>query len=38
MVEHKGGDFDDHFYRHTLAPNVIHFLRMKEQMQTALMR
>ncbi|KAJ6631665.1 hypothetical protein B0H10DRAFT_1772569 [Mycena sp. CBHHK59/15] len=35
MVEHKGGDFDDHFYRHTLAPNVIHFLRMKEQMQTA---
>ncbi|KAJ6628483.1 hypothetical protein B0H10DRAFT_2209395 [Mycena sp. CBHHK59/15] len=35
MVEHKGGDFDDHFYRHTLAPNVTHFLRMKEQMQTA---
>ncbi|KAJ7501869.1 hypothetical protein B0H11DRAFT_2188720 [Mycena galericulata] len=35
MVEHKGGDFDDHFYRHTLAPNVIHFLRMKEQIQTA---
>ncbi|KAJ7939198.1 hypothetical protein B0H13DRAFT_2300950 [Mycena leptocephala] len=21
LVEHKGGDFDDHFYRHTLAPN-----------------
>ncbi|KAJ7685894.1 hypothetical protein B0H17DRAFT_1204590 [Mycena rosella] len=35
MVEHKGGDFDDHFYRHTLAPNVMHFLRIKEQMQTA---
>ncbi|KAJ7089959.1 hypothetical protein C8R44DRAFT_957834 [Mycena epipterygia] len=35
MVEHKGGDFDDHFYRHTLAPNVLHFLRMKDQMQSA---
>ncbi|KAJ7680071.1 hypothetical protein B0H17DRAFT_1232529 [Mycena rosella] len=35
MVEHKGGDFDDHFYRHTLAPNVMHFLRIKEKMQTA---
>jgi hypothetical protein len=35
MVEHKGGDFDDHFYRHTLAPNVMHFLRMKEQIQSA---
>ncbi|KAJ6562926.1 hypothetical protein B0H10DRAFT_2239795 [Mycena sp. CBHHK59/15] len=35
MVEHKGGDFDDHFYRHTLAPNVMHFLRMKEKMETA---
>ncbi|KAJ7822717.1 hypothetical protein B0H14DRAFT_2598287 [Mycena olivaceomarginata] len=27
MVEHKGG--------HTLAPNVMHFLRMKEKMETA---
>ncbi|KAJ7759724.1 hypothetical protein DFH07DRAFT_725163, partial [Mycena maculata] len=35
MVEHKGGDFDDHFYRHTLAPNVMHFLRMKEKMEAA---
>ncbi|KAJ7113608.1 hypothetical protein C8R44DRAFT_881891 [Mycena epipterygia] len=35
MVEHKGGDFDDHFYRHTLAPNVMHFLRIKEQMESA---
>ncbi|KAJ7458253.1 hypothetical protein FB451DRAFT_1406554 [Mycena latifolia] len=34
MVEHKGGDFDDRFYRHTLAPNVNHFLRIK-QMETA---
>ncbi|KAJ7681091.1 hypothetical protein B0H17DRAFT_1138662 [Mycena rosella] len=22
MVEHKGGDFDDYFYRHALAPNM----------------
>ncbi|KAJ7263041.1 hypothetical protein C8J57DRAFT_1071083 [Mycena rebaudengoi] len=35
MVEHKGGNFDDHFYRHTLAPNVLHFLRIKEQMESA---
>ncbi|KAJ7493475.1 hypothetical protein FB451DRAFT_1490540 [Mycena latifolia] len=35
MVEHKGGDFDDHFYRHTLAPNVFHFLRIKEQIEDA---
>ncbi|KAJ7737519.1 hypothetical protein B0H16DRAFT_1325909 [Mycena metata] len=35
LVEHKGGDFDDHFYRHTLAPNVMEFLRMKEQMESA---
>ncbi|KAJ6495854.1 hypothetical protein DFH09DRAFT_1448534, partial [Mycena vulgaris] len=35
MVEHKGGDFNDHFYRHTLSPNVFHFLRIKEQMEEA---
>ncbi|KAJ7768603.1 hypothetical protein DFH07DRAFT_1007816 [Mycena maculata] len=35
MVEHKGGDFYDHFYRQTLAPNVMHFLRMKDQIQSA---
>ncbi|KAJ6608566.1 hypothetical protein B0H10DRAFT_2226748 [Mycena sp. CBHHK59/15] len=35
LSRHKGGDFDDHFYRHTLAPNVMHFLRMKEKMETA---
>lgn len=35
MVEHKGGEFDDHFYRHTLAPNVRHFLRMKDVIQSA---
>ncbi|KAJ7327496.1 hypothetical protein DFH08DRAFT_710387 [Mycena albidolilacea] len=35
LVDHKGGDFDDHFYRHTLAPNVFHFLRFKEHIQDA---
>ncbi|KAK7015808.1 hypothetical protein R3P38DRAFT_3321613 [Favolaschia claudopus] len=35
MVIHKGGNFDDNFYRHTLAPNVLHFLRMKDQIQSA---
>ncbi|KAJ7251675.1 hypothetical protein C8J57DRAFT_1238503 [Mycena rebaudengoi] len=35
LVDHKGGDFDDHFYRHTLAPNVFHFLRFKEHIQEA---
>ncbi|KAJ7846812.1 hypothetical protein B0H13DRAFT_2285702 [Mycena leptocephala] len=35
LVDHKGGDFDDHFYRHTLAPNVFHFLRFKEHIEEA---
>lgn len=35
MVSKKGGDFDDQFYRHTLAPNVNHFLRIKEQIESA---
>ncbi|KAK7059604.1 hypothetical protein R3P38DRAFT_2388527, partial [Favolaschia claudopus] len=35
LVEHHGGDFDDRFYRHTLAPNVFHFLRFKEQIEEA---
>jgi hypothetical protein len=35
MVEDKGDDFNDHFYRHTLAPNIMHFHRMKEKMETA---
>jgi hypothetical protein len=26
MVKKRGGDFDDKFYRHTLLPNVDHFL------------
>ncbi|KAJ6471022.1 hypothetical protein C8R45DRAFT_1165764 [Mycena sanguinolenta] len=35
MVDHKGGDFDDHFYRSTLAPNVMEFLRMKANLESA---
>ncbi|KAJ7725278.1 hypothetical protein DFH07DRAFT_783025 [Mycena maculata] len=35
MVERKGGDFDDHFYRHTLAPNVMEFLHMKSNMESS---
>lgn len=35
MVKSKGGEFDDKFYRQTLAPNVNHFLRIKEQMESA---
>ncbi|KAJ6491853.1 hypothetical protein DFH09DRAFT_1104878 [Mycena vulgaris] len=34
MVAHEGGDFDDHFYRHTLALNVMHFRRIKEQIES----
>ena len=30
MVSKKGGNFDDDFYRKTIAPNVNHFLRIKE--------
>ncbi|KZP25600.1 hypothetical protein FIBSPDRAFT_1041245 [Athelia psychrophila] len=35
MVSKKGGNFDDKFYRQTLAPNVNHFLRIKEQLESA---
>ncbi|KAJ7836008.1 hypothetical protein B0H13DRAFT_1913305 [Mycena leptocephala] len=30
-----GGDFDDKFYRKTISPNVLHFLKMKEDIETA---
>ncbi|KAJ7696824.1 hypothetical protein B0H17DRAFT_1130828 [Mycena rosella] len=30
-----GGDFDDKFYRKTISPNVLHFLKMKENIETA---
>ncbi|PPR04702.1 hypothetical protein CVT26_015027 [Gymnopilus dilepis] len=35
MVKKRGGDFDDNFYRHTLSPNVEHFLRIKEEIENA---
>ena len=35
MVKKCGGDFDDKFYRSTLAPNVDHFLRIKEEIENA---
>ncbi|KIJ89643.1 hypothetical protein K443DRAFT_154869, partial [Laccaria amethystina LaAM-08-1] len=35
MVKKRGGDFDDDFYRHTLSPNVDHFLRIKEEIENA---
>ncbi|KAJ7308761.1 hypothetical protein DFH08DRAFT_927373 [Mycena albidolilacea] len=31
----RGGEFDDKFYRKTVAPNVLHFLKMKEDIETA---
>ncbi|KAJ7936184.1 hypothetical protein B0H13DRAFT_1589778, partial [Mycena leptocephala] len=31
----RGGEFDDEFYRKTIAPNVLHFLRMKENIECA---
>lgn len=35
MVKKRGGDFNDNFYRHTLSPNVDHFLRIKEEIENA---
>jgi len=35
MVQKRGGDFDDKFYRQTLSPNVEHFLRIKEEIENA---
>jgi hypothetical protein len=35
MVKKRGGDFDDDFYRHTLSPNIDHFLRIKEEIEDA---
>ncbi|KAJ7870106.1 hypothetical protein B0H14DRAFT_3440329 [Mycena olivaceomarginata] len=31
----RGGEFDDNFYRKTVVPNVLHFLKMKEDIETA---
>ncbi|KAK7025735.1 hypothetical protein R3P38DRAFT_3193261 [Favolaschia claudopus] len=30
-----GGEFDDKFYRTTISPNVLHFLKMKEDIESA---
>ncbi|KAJ6463158.1 hypothetical protein C8R47DRAFT_1225275 [Mycena vitilis] len=35
MVDRRGGDFDDKFYRQTIAPNVNHFLKIKEDIELA---
>ncbi|KAF8057175.1 hypothetical protein FPV67DRAFT_1566211 [Lyophyllum atratum] len=35
MAGKMGGEFDDKFYRHTLSPNVQHFLRLKEEIESA---
>ncbi|KAJ6586290.1 hypothetical protein DFH09DRAFT_1075250 [Mycena vulgaris] len=31
----RGGDFDDKFYRKMIAPNVLHFLQIKEDIESA---
>ncbi|KAJ7854109.1 hypothetical protein B0H14DRAFT_3449895 [Mycena olivaceomarginata] len=31
----RGGQFDEEFYRKTVAPNVLHFPKMKEDVETA---
>jgi hypothetical protein len=33
MVRKKGGSFDDHFFQTMLAPNVNHFLQIKEEFE-----
>ncbi|KAJ7621676.1 hypothetical protein B0H17DRAFT_1151772 [Mycena rosella] len=30
MASRRGGEFDEKFYRTTISPNVLHFLKMKE--------
>ncbi|KAJ7172952.1 hypothetical protein C8R43DRAFT_1119774 [Mycena crocata] len=35
MIQKHGGEFDDDFYRKTIAPNVHHFLQIKEEVETA---
>jgi hypothetical protein len=34
-LQKHGGDFDDHFFRNLIAPNVFHFLSIKYSFQTA---
>lgn len=35
MVQHKGKEFDDPFYREIVSANVFQFLRLKEEMEDA---
>ncbi|KAK6974153.1 hypothetical protein R3P38DRAFT_3332074 [Favolaschia claudopus] len=35
MIKRKGGEFDEPFYRNTIAPNVLHFIKIKEDMESA---
>ncbi|KAJ6449997.1 hypothetical protein C8R45DRAFT_1128523 [Mycena sanguinolenta] len=35
MSRRHGGEFDDPFFRQTISPNVEHFLRFKEEIETA---
>ncbi|KAJ7723591.1 hypothetical protein B0H14DRAFT_3519887 [Mycena olivaceomarginata] len=35
MSRRHGGEFDDPFFRQTVSPNVEHFLRFKENIETA---
>ncbi|KAJ7736175.1 hypothetical protein B0H14DRAFT_2639033 [Mycena olivaceomarginata] len=35
MSRRHGGEFDDPFFRQTVSPNVEHFLRFKEDIETA---
>jgi hypothetical protein len=34
-IQKHGGDFDDHFFRSLIAPNVFHFLSIKDHFQIA---
>jgi hypothetical protein len=34
-IQKHGGDFDDHFFRNLIAPNVFHFLSIKDHFQIA---
>ncbi|KAJ7661826.1 hypothetical protein B0H17DRAFT_953361, partial [Mycena rosella] len=35
MVKRRGGDFDDKFYRKTISPNVLNFLQIKANIESA---
>ncbi|KAK6969585.1 hypothetical protein R3P38DRAFT_2814150 [Favolaschia claudopus] len=35
MIKRKGGESDEPFYRNTIAPNILHFIKIKEDMESA---